>query len=72
MALQEIEMSELLYYWIYFIGDEDEGEGSKIRKDCGLMVNDCGLNWRSYWLIELANYNSILRQKVITGSLSYG
>jgi hypothetical protein len=59
MALQEMEMNELLYNWICFRGDEGEGEGSKIRKNYGLMIKDCGLNWRSYWLVELANYNSI-------------
>jgi hypothetical protein len=44
MALQEMEMNELLYNWICFRGDEGEGEGSKIRKNYGLMVKDCGLN----------------------------
>jgi hypothetical protein len=45
MALQQMEMSGLLYYWICFIDDEDEGKGLKIRKDYGLMIKDCGLNW---------------------------
>jgi hypothetical protein len=62
MALQQMEMSGLLYYWICFIDDEEEGEGLKIRKDYGLMVKDCGLNWWLYELVEFSNYNSILRQ----------
>jgi hypothetical protein len=41
-----MEMSELLCYWIHFIGDEEEGKGLKMWKKYGLMGKDCGLIWR--------------------------
>jgi hypothetical protein len=41
-----MEISKLLYYWISFIGYEEEGERLKMWKDYGLMGKDCGLIWR--------------------------